>query len=588
MLKTLRTDSSALLMIVGLEDVRLMQERKGNGEVVMLVEEAFPNLEQLRLRDLSGDVDQFPPNLFLHIKLLKGHHGGSPFRFFFLRRFHNLKSLEFDNFDFKHVVPGKGDFGTLSPIKNLQLTSSKNLKHIWKKDSELGHILSNLQTLTIKNCDDLINIGALQLSFQNLTTLEVSYCKMMTNLVTPLVFEKMVQLITMRVSVCTEMTEIVANERDYHQTIVLGNLKCLQLSNLKSLTSFCPGSYTFNFPCLEVVVVEGCPKLKIFSKGVLSTPQLQSVEQDSLIMKRCWAGDLNTTIQQLYIEKGGFNDRFQKLEIWKRNPQEILELKNLGRVEINKCSSLKYIFTPSMLLSLKQLQLIMVKECSIMEQVIRENEEATTHEFIFPKLSYVTIKACSNLTKFYSGSRALEFPKLIHIIIAECPKMTTFSSSNSSEQDAEDNTTTLFYHKVAIPNLKHLTLSSINIHKIWHHPSSLSLTHLWSLRVEGCHNLKYLFPSFLVKDLVELKVLEIKDCNVMEQVLFTDGLGAEDQWRNHTIFSKLERLSLEDLPKLKDTCFENEFEFPCLRGLTLKNCPLLKTFISKSVSGDEP
>ncbi|MBA0725855.1 hypothetical protein Golax_022413, partial [Gossypium laxum] len=39
MLKTLRTNCSALLMIMALEDVRLMQERKGNGEAAMLIEE---------------------------------------------------------------------------------------------------------------------------------------------------------------------------------------------------------------------------------------------------------------------------------------------------------------------------------------------------------------------------------------------------------------------------------------------------------------------------------------------------------------------------------------------------------------------
>ncbi|KHG27039.1 hypothetical protein F383_33440 [Gossypium arboreum] len=74
----------------------------------------------------------------------------------------------------------------------------------------------------------------------------------------------------------------------------------------------------------------------------------------------------------------------------------------------------------------------------------------------------------------------------------------------------------------------------------------------------------------------------------MEQVIFTDGLGAEDPARNHTIFSILHRLSLEDLPKLTSFCFQNYAEFPHLGDLTLTNCPLLKTFISKSVSGDEP
>ncbi|MBA0786927.1 hypothetical protein Gotri_026410, partial [Gossypium trilobum] len=315
-------------------------------------------------------MDQFPPDLFSRIKVFKvdgGFHSGSSYIFPLFRRFYNLESLKFSNFDFKHVVPCKGDVGTLSPIKNLELRSPKNLKHVWRKDSELGHILSNLQTLTISSCDDLKNIGASSLSFQNLTTLDVSDCKMMTNLVTPLVVENLVQLTTMRVSGCTEMTEIVTNEGDYHQPIVVRKLKSLEINNLQRLTSFCPGSYTFNFPCLEEVVAETCPRLKIFSEGVLSTPQLQRVKRGRYYGKVCWKGDLNTIIQQLYTKKGGFNspfdlnisDTFPKLiEIWKRNPQEILESKNLGRIEIYKCSSLSYIFTPSMLLSLKQLERI--------------------------------------------------------------------------------------------------------------------------------------------------------------------------------------------------------------------------------------
>ncbi|KAG8479961.1 hypothetical protein CXB51_024976 [Gossypium anomalum] len=561
----------------------------------VLIKHVFPNLEQLELRLLS-DEDQFPPNLFQQVKVLKvngGYCGGFPV-FPFLRKI-NAESLDLEDFRFRDELPCKGDFGTPSRIKKIEI-------RMWRKDSELDHILSNLQTLTIHDCDDLINIGAFSLSFKNLTTLTVSCCAMMTNLVTPFVVESLVQLTTMEVHHCIKMTEIVAHVGDYHRTIVVGKLKCLKLSYLQSLTSFCPGSYTFNFPCLEEVVVKRCPKLKIFLNGVLNTPQLpqlQRVKQGFLGQKECWTGDLNTNIQQLYIQEEKaltISDTFPELEIWQRNPREILELHNIKRMEFYKCSTLMYIFTPFMLLSLKQLLQIEVKECSIMEQVIREDEEeATTHELKFPQLFHVKMESCSNLTNFYLGSRALKFPSLISITIADCPKMTALSSSISKrsekvigEQDVEDNTAALFCDKVLIPNLQWLLLFSINIHKIWHHPSSSSLTHLTYLPVEGCHNLKYLFPSFLVKDLVQLHNLKIEDCNMMEQVIFTDGLGAEDQWRNHTIFSKLEWLSLEDLPKLKGTCFENEFEFPCLRGLTLKNCPLLKTFISKSVSGDEP
>ncbi|XP_017622865.1 uncharacterized protein LOC108466970 isoform X1 [Gossypium arboreum] len=610
MLKKMKTDSSTLRKIVAPEHLRLIQDTNGNGQPVLFVEEVFPNLEELRVV-IFGDMDQFPLDLFHNIKLFRlscSSHGGSSYIFPFLRRFYNLESLLLSGFDFKDVVHCKGDARTLKRIKNLKLQSSRNLKHIWRKDSVLGYILSNLQTLEVWNCEDLINIGARSLSFQNLTTLHVSFCKMMKNLVAPSVVENLVQLTTMRVKGCTKMTEIVAHEGDYHQTIVAGKLKCLQLSELQSLTSFCPGSYTFNFPCLEEVVVERCPKLKIFSEGALSTPQLQRVKQETFDEKGRWTGDLNTTIQQLYMEKGGFNgprdlnisDTFPKLiETWKRNPQEILELQNLREMEFYKCSSLKYIFTPSMLLSLKQLDRIEVKECNTMEQVIREEEEATIHKLTFPKLSFVKIEACSNLTNFFLGSRPLEFPKFIDITIVDCPKMTAFSSSVSRESgdasenvvgegDIDDNTAIFFSDKVVIPLLMDLKLSSVNIHSIWHYPSSSSLRYLYHLRVEGCHNLKYLFPSSLVKHLVQLKILQIWDCNMMEQVIFTDGLGAEDQWRNHTIFSKLDLLSLEDLPKLTSFCFQNYSEFPCLTNLRLKKCPFLKAFMSISVSRDEP
>ncbi|KAH1045584.1 hypothetical protein J1N35_036368, partial [Gossypium stocksii] len=603
MLKKLKTDSYALLKIVASEHLRLIQ---GNEQPVLLVEEVIPKLEELELRNF-GDMDQFPSDLFQHIKVFAV--SGDGFSLFpFVRRFYNLERLEFSDFDFEHVVPCKGDAGTLPPIRNLKLVSARNLKHIWRKDSELDHILSNLQTLTVQHCDDLKNITASSSSFQNLTTLNVSYCGMMTNLLTASVLKSLVQLTKMRVEHCTKMTEIVGKEGDCHQTIVVCKLKCLQLGYLNSLTCFCPGYYSFEFPCLQELVVERCPWLKIFSEGALSTPQLQRIKQSRHHEKWSWTSDLNTTIQQLYTKKDGlynpydFNisDTFpESIEIWIRNSQEILGFKNLGTLQFYKCSSLKYIFTPSMLLSLNLLQRIEVKECSSMEQVVREEEEAMTHKLTFLSLLSIIIESCSNLTNFYWGSQALEFPKLSNITIEECPKMTAFSSSVSRENgDASenvvgeggiyDNSATFFSNKVVIPSLERLDLSSINIHKIWHHSSSPSIGYLNFLQVKRCHNLKYLFPSFLAKDLVQLRYLQISDCNMMEQVIFTDGLVEEHQGRNQMFFSELEWLWLNDLPELTSLCFENYFEFQRLTALELTNCPLLKTFITKCVPGDEP
>ncbi|TXG75260.1 hypothetical protein ES332_1Z002200v1 [Gossypium tomentosum] len=602
LLKKLKTDGSALLKIVASEHLRLIQ---GNEQPVLLVEEVIPNLEELELLNF-GDMDQFPPALFQDIKVFVVRGGSRSSIFPFIRRFYNLDSFKLCDFDFKYVVPCKGDVGTLTPIRNLILDRAINLNHIWRKDSEFDHIVSNLQKLEVWECDDLINITVSSSSLQNLTTLNVSYCQMMTNLVTPLVVKNLVQLTRMRVTGCTKMTEIVGNGGDCHQTIVVSKLKCLELSYLQSLTSFCSRNYTFNFPCLEELVVEHCPRLKTFTEGVLSTPQLRRVKQSSYPEKWSWASDLNSTIQQLYTEKDGFYDGYdldisdtipKSIEKWIRNPQEILGFKNLVSLHFYKCSSLKYIFTSSMLLSLNQLQVIKVKECSSMEQVVRE--EAMTDKFTFLALFSIRIELCSNLTNFYLGSQALEFPELFRIAIVECPKMTTFSSSVSrgsgdasenvvGEGGIYDNPAIFFSNKVIIPRLQHLELSFVNIHEIWHHPYSPSVGFLNSLQVKRCHNLKYLFPSFLVKDLVQLRRLEILDCNMMEQVIFTDGLVEEHQGRNQMFFSELELLWLKDLPKLTSFYFENYFEFQCLTDLELTNCPLLKTLITKCVSEGEP
>lgn len=125
---------------------------------------------------------------------------------------------------------------------------------------------------------------------------------------------------------------------------------------------------------------------------------------------------------------------------WNNNPREILDFENLQRMEFCNCSSLKYIFTPSMALSLKRLYSLKIKECGSLEQVMFEeevvdHEEAMTDKFtIFHQLSSIQMESCSNLTCFYLGSRALEFRNLKTIRIAECPKMSTFASRNKEKE----------------------------------------------------------------------------------------------------------------------------------------------------------
>ncbi|XP_022744216.1 probable disease resistance protein At4g27220 isoform X2 [Durio zibethinus] len=338
-LKTLMTDCSTLLKIVASERLISTQEVNANGQrdstirqQLFLVEEVTPKLEELRLQKLDEIAimsdGQFPEDLFHQIKVFEvncftGRSASFPISF--LQRLYKLENLVFKWFDFKNLICREGDVGekpdagrVLSGVGKLKLAYCKNVTHIWKKDLELGHIiLPNLETLEVWWCDDLINFGSSSSSFQNLTTLQVEGCNMMMNLVPPSVAQNLVHLKEMRMARCNTMKEIVANSEGDEATyeITFRKLKYLELNCLKNLASFCPGNHTFKFPSLEELIVTGCPRLKVFCHGVLSTPQLQRVKESDHHNRERWAGDLNTTIQLLYTQKNVQNSEVGELNL---------------------------------------------------------------------------------------------------------------------------------------------------------------------------------------------------------------------------------------------------------------------------------
>ena len=260
---------------------------------------------------------QFPVDLFHQINFFEVFSfsgASSSFPNSFFQRFYNQEILQFYDCDIKDLVSCEGDVGekpydgtVLSRIRKLKFNYCKNLTHIWKKDSELGHILPNLETFEVLWCTDLINFGSSS-SFQNLTTLEVVGCEIMINVVTPSVAQSLVHLTEMRVAVCFMMKEIVANSEGDEATyeITFSKLKSLKLLCLWNLESFCPGNHSFKFRSLEELIVKQCPRLKVFSlfcRGVLNTPQLQRVKESGHHDRGRWAGNLNATIQLLYNQK---------------------------------------------------------------------------------------------------------------------------------------------------------------------------------------------------------------------------------------------------------------------------------------------
>ncbi|KAJ0099955.1 hypothetical protein Patl1_21927 [Pistacia atlantica] len=289
------------------------------------------------------------------------------------------------------------------------------------------------------------------------------------------------------------------------------NLKSLEVDNLSDMSSAIPSNVLSGFKNLEMLDVRSCESLE----------QVFDLEE---------------------------------------NRQEIMGLKKLKSLKIDNCNNLRYIFTPSMLLGLVQLQKIEVKNCALIEEIIKKEaqKDAVSDKIVIPQLNSVVLESLPNLARFYPGSDILECPPLETIIIKDCQKvhMKEFSVHLAS----------LFTVKVVLPSLEA--------------PSCFQ--NLTNLVIDGFDHLKYLFPFSMVKSLFKLKKLEISNCKFMERVIDED-----EERSSRMLFPKLYELKLTDLPKLTTFCNStaNIVEMSSLFRLWIMNCPGVQTFISNSICG---
>ncbi|MBA0742804.1 hypothetical protein Gogos_015825, partial [Gossypium gossypioides] len=436
---------------------------------LFLIEKVIPQLEEVSFShdDIAMISDgRFVADLFCNVKFLRiscYFDVSAIFPISFLRRFYNLEGLDVVSCHFKELASFESDacedtdmIITIPKIKKLKLDMVDNIRHLLKQDSPLDHICASLECLELWQCDNLINLGLDLSFFETLTTLDVWKCNGMSELITSFKVQSLVCLVTMRIRECEMMREVVASDDgETSYEIVFRALKHLELHCLQRLLTFCSGNYTLRFPSLEQITLSQCPRMKNFNQGELTTPKLHKVQLTETDFKGRWAGDLDSTVEQLYKEQVGYRglkhlkfSEFPKLiDLWSRNPQEMLDFATLEFLEVCDTNNLRCIFNLSTAFSLGQLRQIEIKRCSNLEQVIKEEgsitmvEEAITESSkmnsIFPRLQSIIVESCPDMTSFYLGSKGLECPSVVEIKVADCLNMTTFVSTFSRDEDKE-------------------------------------------------------------------------------------------------------------------------------------------------------
>ena len=141
-------------------------------------------------------------------------------------------------------------------------------------------------------------------SFQNLSTLEVSNCNGLVNFLAVSVAKSLVQLTRLKITKCKKIEKIVSHGwvDETEDMIIFNQLKYLELQCLPRLTRFCSDNYVVEFPSLQQVVVGQCQSMRIFSHGALSTLRLHKLQITEADEEGNWEGDLNTTVQKMFKE----------------------------------------------------------------------------------------------------------------------------------------------------------------------------------------------------------------------------------------------------------------------------------------------
>ncbi|XP_017976579.1 PREDICTED: uncharacterized protein LOC108662044 [Theobroma cacao] len=559
----------------------------------------FPNLEELKLEwnNIMKKIwhGQLRANFFYKLKVLEFIHfpdKSAVFPHCFFQSLPNLEKLVVSEASFGHIFHFEGFDGeknhasAITSLNELVLSELPELTHLWKEEYQPIPAFCELRTLQVRDCGKLKILAPSSVSFENLTSLEVTRCHGYVNLIACSTAKSLVQLTRMTITDCEMIERIIAREsEEVKGDIVFTELKDLQQSCLPNMASFCLGDHNLEFPIFEKMIVKGCPKMKIFCQRDLSIPQLQEViwPKDEDEEKGWWEGDLKTTITRMFEKKVGYHglehiilsESSKLMEIWRSDPQGTIGFKSLTLIEVYDCSSLRCLFTLSMALELAQLCEIKVKNCIVMEHTITDNgpNEEVSNKIVFPLLSSITLESCEDLPSFYQGSKILECPSLEKVVASNCRQMFAFASTFSREQRIEmiddingGNTTRLakgtahtafFNNTVVCPNLEIVKLSSIDVQMIWD-DQLLEM------------------PSYVQN----LRLLIVKGCRNIEEIIFIEGLAEEGVMSQ--LFLKLDILELHDLPKLMRFCRGSYFEFPLLGTLVIENCPALKTFISNS------
>ncbi|XP_054787065.1 uncharacterized protein LOC129293242 isoform X2 [Prosopis cineraria] len=380
---------------------------------------------------------------------------------------------------------------------------------------------------------------------------------------------------------------------------LLKKSEILNLVNVKQLENVLYELDEEGFPCLKNLSIEFCNDLKyLIDESVYASScafrLVQSLSLNNLdnLREVCHAKSFTSSSCQCF---GSLRD-----------------------LKVEFCNKLKYVFSPSLSLSIGLLQRLHVTECYEVKYIVSKEIHVENLVIKFTNLVELKLEELPSFVGFtisdhknelhllnsqvqeeqklnddlhQAGSNSTlgidrsvhigntlfeskwmaQFPKLKKIILLECSLLDTIFDLQRLQIEGQSI-------PMLFSQLKEIEISWLSkLRQIWSNvPSDIQgFQNLRSIKVKKCDSLRSIFTPTIARTLTQLQKLVIQSCQLMEKVIEDDR---EEQEKVETLlFTKLDSLTLKDLPSLMSICSVcYELTWPSLRYLCIDGCPQLK------------
>ncbi|KAF7833686.1 Disease resistance protein [Senna tora] len=412
-------------------------------------------------------------------------------------------------------IPNHLAFGLVRIISNLTHLTLSGMEHL--KTLYNGHppqgLFANLEILHIAKCNSLEHLIAdeveeivldYSLSFPNLQTLSIRECNQLEYLFPVSFTQSFPQLNHLTIEGAAKLKTIFgqSNYKDQNpnefQIIEFSALKEIILYDLPNVNSICSENYCPRWPSLESLHLRKCPQLTSMSVSNHNIPcsgltQDHTETKDVMRAKEINLEKLKTVMLRnfkvdvlFYLEGQQINSSLQKLlledvlelrHIWV-GPKNLLQLQNLGSLDIRKCEILKVVFPTTISRSFPQLRELIIMDCKELEEIIEEDQNVSNPQLLFPNLTIIIIRHCHKLKCVFPVSTSHVLPKLKVLWIEEASQLEQVFGNEEEKMEG-----------VMIPNLKYVLL--MKLPKLKMGPQWIGLQTATYCLVQDCQHLNF-------------------------------------------------------------------------------------------------